>query len=50
MEPGSGEQMSDRHAVASGEDETQHEEKILRDIHISVSASETVFLQNDPTN
>ena len=26
MEPGNEEQMSDRHAVASGEDESQHDE------------------------
>ena len=28
------EQMADRHAVASGEDESQHDENRMRDIHI----------------
>ena len=34
MEPGSEEQMADRHAVASGEEENQHEENRTRGIHI----------------
>ena len=31
--PRNEEQMSDRHAVAAGEEETQHEENGMRDIH-----------------
>ena len=31
-EPGNAEQMADRHAVASGEEEKQHEENRMRDI------------------
>ena len=41
MEPGSEEHISDRHAVACGEDEKQHEENIMRDIHIGERGSET---------
>ena len=37
------EQMADRHAVASGEGETQHDEHILRDIHIGRRGSETRY-------
>ena len=32
--PGSEEQMADRHAVASGEEERQNDENRMRDIHI----------------
>ena len=32
VEPRNGEQVADRHAVASGEDERQHDENILRAI------------------
>ena len=34
MEPGNEEQVADRHAVASVEEEKQHEENIMRDVHI----------------
>ena len=34
VEPGNGEQMADRHAVSSGEEERQHDENRMRDIHI----------------
>ena len=34
MEPGNEEQMADRHAVASGEKEKQHEENRMRDVHM----------------
>ena len=40
MEPGSEEQMSHRHAVASGEDEKQHDENRTRDIQIGKRGSE----------
>ena len=33
--------MADRHAVASGEDENEHEENIIRDIHIGKRGSAT---------
>ena len=33
MKPGNEEQVADRHAVASGEEEKQHDENRLRDIH-----------------
>ena len=42
VEPGSEEQMADRHVVASGEDESQHDENRMRDIHIGKRRSETV--------
>ena len=32
--------MADRHVVASGEDESQHDENRMRDIHIDKSGSE----------
>ena len=41
VEPGSEEQMADRHAVASGEDEKQHDENRMKGIHIGKSGSET---------
>ena len=41
LEPGNEEQMADRHAVASGEEERQREENIMRDIHIDLRGSET---------
>ena len=41
IEPGNEEQMADRHAVASGEDEKQQDENIMRDIHIGKRGSET---------
>ena len=41
MEPGNEEQVADRHAVASGEDEKQHDENRMRDIHIGKRESET---------
>ena len=34
MEPGNEEQMADRHAVTSGEDERQLDENRMRDIEI----------------
>ena len=40
-EPRKGEQMSDRHAVASGEDERQHDENRIGDILIGQRGSET---------
>ena len=43
VEPRNDEQMSDRHAVASGEDERQHDENILRDFHIGERGSETAY-------
>ena len=49
MEPRSGEQMSDRHAVASGEDETQHDENRTRDIHSGKRGSETTP-EEEPEN
>ena len=39
--PRSEEQMADRHAVASGEDERQHDDNRKRDIHIAKRGSET---------
>ena len=41
MEWGNEEQMADRHAVASGKDERQHDDDIMRDIHIGKGGSET---------
>ena len=41
MEPGNEEQMADRHAVASGEEEKQHEENRMRDVHIGKRGPET---------
>ena len=41
MEPGNGEQMADRHAVTSGEDERQHDENIMSDIYIGKRGPET---------
>ena len=41
MEPGNEEHIADRHAVACGEEEKQHEENIMRDIHIGERGSET---------
>ena len=35
------ERMSDRRAVASGEEEKQHDENIMRDLHIGKRGSET---------
>ena len=35
------EQTADRHAVASGEDENEHEENIMRDIHTGKRGSAT---------
>ena len=40
-EPGNEEQVADRHAVASGEEEKQHEENRKRDIHIGEREQET---------
>ena len=34
-------QMADRHAVASGNEEKQHGENIMRDIHVGICVSET---------
>ena len=39
-EPANEEQMADRHAVASGEEEKQHEESIMRDIQMGKRGSE----------
>ena len=41
IEPSSEEPVEDRHAVASGEDERQHEENEMRDIYIGDRGSET---------
>ena len=49
MEPRSGEQMADRHAVASGEDETQNDENRTRDIHSGKRGSETTP-EEEPEN
>ena len=38
---GSEKQMTDRHAVASGEQETQHDENITRDIQVGKKGWET---------
>ena len=40
MEPASEEQVAVRHAVASGEEEKQHEEDTMRDIHVGKRGSE----------
>ena len=34
VERGNEEQMADRHAVASGEEDRQHDENRMREIHI----------------
>ena len=39
--PGNEEQMADRHAVPSGEEERQHDENRMRDIHMGKRGSET---------
>ena len=44
-EPRNEEEMADRHAVASGEDERQHDENMMRDIHIGKRVSETAIEQ-----
>ena len=41
VEPGNEERMVDRHAVASGKEETQHEENGMRDVHIGKRGSDT---------
>ena len=41
LEPGTAEQVADRHAVACGEKQKQHEESIMRDVHIGRRGSET---------
>ena len=41
IEPSSEEPVEDRHAVASDEDERQHEENKMRDIYITKRGSET---------
>ena len=41
MKPGNDEPMADRHAVASGEEEKQHEENRMRDIHMGKTVPET---------
>ena len=41
LERGNEEQMGDRHAVASGEDEKQHDENRMKDVHIGKRGSET---------
>ena len=41
MEPRNEERMADRHAVESGEDDKQHEENRMRDVHIGKRGSET---------
>ena len=41
MEPKSEEQMLDRHAVASGEEEKPHEGNVMRNVHIGKRESET---------
>ena len=41
LKPGDEEQKEDRHAVASGEEEKQHEENRMRDVHIGKRGSET---------
>ena len=41
VEPENEEQMTDRHAFASGEKQKQHEEKTMRDVHSGERGSET---------
>ena len=41
VELGKKEQMADRHAAASGEEERKHEETRMRDVHIGKQGSET---------
>ena len=41
MEHGKEEQVADRHSVASGEEEKQHEENRMRDVHIGKRESKT---------
>ena len=42
LEPGKDEQMSNRHAVAFGEEKNQHEENRMRDVHIGKSGAKTM--------
>ena len=46
--PGHEEQMADRHAVASGEEEKQHDENRLRHVHIGKRGSETADEEQQP--
>ena len=46
--PGHEEQMADRHAVASGEEEKQHDENRLRHVHIGKRGSETADEEQKP--
>ena len=41
VESGNEEQVADRHAVASGEEEKQHEENRMRDVYIGKRGTET---------
>ena len=41
MEPGNADQMANRYAVASGEEERPHDENRMRDIHFGKRGSET---------
>ena len=41
--------MADRHAVASGEEEKQHEENMIRDIQVSNGGSEAAY-EEQPDN
>ena len=50
MDPENREQMADRHAVASGEDERQHEESRMIDIHFGKRGSETAHMKSNLTN
>ena len=50
VEPRNEEQMSDRHAVASGEDESQHDENRMRDIHIGKRGHETTNEEQPDTS
>ena len=45
VEPASEEQMADRHAVASGEDERQHDENRMRDTHSGKTGSVTATIE-----
>ena len=45
-----GKQMADRHAVAFGSEEEQHEENIMGDIQIGKRGSERQQMKNNLTN
>ena len=49
MEPRNEEQMTDRHVIASGEEEKQHEENIMRDISTFVHEDRRQQMKNNLT-